>query len=519
MRRAAPRCFARVRARAASIALALGWVAGVALCPAAPAASAQEPAGALLVAADTSLTPAELAKMRRGLASPQAETRRQAFLSLSSLGQDALPSLTGRLQKLASQGFERAALLEAMSELRRLQGVTAPDGDVDLAKGVLPLLSRDRTEAALLAAELVALLRALEAQKSLAAAELILGKLFALDSKLFRYEAPRTRARFGVLMLPALIRHQNHPRPWLRDFCRESLVAMRADSPGRAVQHDDVALLSAILLAYGDTLAFEAMPVVVSYVTDERSEVQSAARKAVARFGRNAIWQLRERYLNTTGKEADPSWSHQRLLTELSRWFEAPKREAVDSQLATAQRALAGGDFAAGEKALDLALQVAPFGELPARAAPLYVRIAGHHEANDQLERALACLRRAVRLSPTDTAQSTWLSRISYLEGELRLGKGQVDLTAYQRALALDPGLAEARAVLDELTGVNAERERTRRRAFTMFAAVLLCAAGYFSLRSNRRALLAREARRVDVGGPARAQSPEEQASDSCSES
>src|SRR5690606_1612237 len=128
---------------------------------------------------------------------------------------------------------------------------------------------------------------------------------------------------------------------WVRNFCRDSLSAIGMDSPGRAVQQDDVALLAAILEAYGDTLTFDAMPVVTSYVTDERLEVRSAARRAVQRFGRNAIWQIRERYLNATGKEADPSWNYQRVLHALYEVYDAPKRKAFQAALASAKAAFA----------------------------------------------------------------------------------------------------------------------------------------------------------------------------------
>src|SRR5690606_3429963 len=129
-------------------------------------------------------------------------------------------------------------------------------GDVDLAEGALMVLAKTRDRATVLAVELVALMRALEGQRSPDAADLLVGKLFALDSKLFRYEAPRSRARLGVLLVPALIRHENHAKAWIRAFCQDALLTMRVDKPGRAVQQDDVALLSAILLAYGATLNF-----------------------------------------------------------------------------------------------------------------------------------------------------------------------------------------------------------------------------------------------------------------------
>jgi tetratricopeptide (TPR) repeat protein len=221
--------------------------------------------------------------------------------------------------------------------------------------------------------------------------------------------------------------------------------------------------------------------------------VRLAAQRALARFGKNAIWQLRERYLNTTGKEADPGWGHQRLLSELARWFEAPKRELVERELARAQAALGRGEFAGAEAALDALLVAVPFGEAAPKLAPLYVRIAGHHEANGQLERALACLRRALRLAPDEAQHKHILARASFLEAELRLAQGQVDLDAYTRALSLDPGLSEAQAVLDELSGKNRERERTRQRVLALLAAAVLAVAGFLALR-GRRPTVAEEA-------------------------
>jgi len=436
---------------------------------------------------DTAPSLSELTALQANLASPDAAQREQAFDTLRSLAPDALPAIARRLESIQGHGFDATAVLSAMSELRRSQGVAAPNGDVDLALGVLPLLARSRDRASVLAAELVALLRALEAQKTPEASELIVGKLFALDSKLFRYEAQRTRARLGVLLIPALIRHQTHPRSWIRSLCVDTLLAMGVDKPGRAVQQDDVALLSAILASYGNTLNFEAMPVVVSYVTDERVEVRDAARAAVARFGKNAIWQLRERYLNATGKEADPSWSYQRLLADLARTVDAPKRVAFEAQRAAANAALDADDFAGAQQALDTALIESPHGELAVHAAPLYERLAAHFEAEQQFDDALSALRRALRLDPAGEGANRIKARIDFLEAELRLAQGQVDVAAYQRALALDPALSAARETLDELTGERARRDAARRKTVGLAAATLLVGAAFMVLRGSRR--------------------------------
>ncbi len=388
---------------------------------------------------------------------------------------------------LAQRGFDQESALQAFTDFRKVQGVEGgPEAPVDLALGVLPTLERNRSAGTLLGAEVIALLRALEAQRSPEAAELIVSRVLSLNSKLFRYEAPRVRERLSVLLLPGLIRHQNHPRPWVRAFCADSLKAMGITSPGRAVQQDDVGLLAAILSAYGDTLTFDAMPVVVSYVTDERLEVQSAARRAVARFGRNAIWQIRERYVNATGKDADPSWSHQRLLKELYRLHEEPKQQAFEAELARAQKALDAGAFAEARTALDAALRVSPSKELAQQTAPLFTRLGEQAFEQQQADTALSDYRRALRLSDDEPHKNLLRARIAYLEGELRLADGVLDLTSFERATQLDPSFAPAESALDELSGARAEREQKQRRVLGFVAALLMALAGFALLRAYR---------------------------------
>jgi hypothetical protein len=464
------------------------------------AAQAQLPQGGVspeLAFADTAETLPELTQLAQGLASADPAQRARAFGALRSLSSSALPAIERRIDRLLARGFDTEATLKAISALRRVQGVEAADADVDLAHGALPLLASERGNGAVLAVELIALLRALEAQKSLEAAELIAKKLWALDARLFRYEAPRTRARLGVLMIPACLRQRTHARSHVRAWCEEGLAQLAITSPGRAVQQDDVALLAAILSAYGDTLTFDAMPVVVSFLSDERLEVQKAAQQAVARFGKNAIWQLRERYVNATGKDADPSWGHKRLGDELTRMFQAPKLAEFELAMAKAERALSAQDLSAAEAAADAALRVLPVSSASARALPVYDALARHFEARGERARALAALARGLRLAPDDARATQRRARALWLEAELRLSAGQVDLKGYERALALDQTLDEARAALDDLTGKRQERARNERRLLGALAALLLLAAAVFVLREKR-------------GAPARATPPAE---------
>ena len=452
--------------------------------------------------AATAPTLSELHAQAGELASPDAAVRAGAFAQLSSLQEDALPALRARFAELRSRGFDNAGALAGMSEFRRVQGVEAPDAPVDLAKGVLPALGRDRSPGKVLSAELIAYLRALEAQKSPEAGVLAVGELFALDSKLFRYEAERTRERLTVLLIPAFIRNRTHLRPHIRRFCEESLLELHIDSPGRAVQQDDVALLAAILDAYGETLTFDAMPVVVSYLNDERVAVHDAARRAVRRFGKNAIWQLRERYTNATGSEPNANWGWQRMLDEVIRLHDAPAEDAYTKSIRDAEAALSAGDVARAESLVDGALVRHPHGAGKAAAA-VYARVADAHFERGELAPALSTYRRALRLDPAVTNASALRARVLYLEAETRLGQGIADVNAFEQALALDPTLAPAQAALDELTGARAAREQLIRRAVGALAALLLLVAGVFVLRQGSRdesASKVAEAESADAG-------------------
>lgn len=453
------------------------------------------PASAHFVGASTSAPPLaataftlkELEGLSQRLSSSAAGERQAAFEALLSLGEDALPAVGSRLSSLAQRGIDQEGVLLAWTDFRKVQGVDAPDGPVDLAKGALPSLARGHGPAAALGAELIALLRALEAQRSPEAAELIVAKLLPLSSKLFRYEAPRIRERLSVLLLPALIRYQNNGKPWVRAFCQESLKAMAISSPGRAVQQDDVALLAAILRAYGDTLTFDAMPAVVTYVTDERLEVQQAARKAVSRFGRNAIWQIRERYVNATGKDAGPNWSHQRILNELYKLHDEPKQRVFDAEFSRAERALAADNVQEASLALDAALRAAPSAEQATRTAPLFARLGEHALSAQKAETALTHFRRARRLAPNAPQAPLVQARIAYLQGELRLADGILDLTSFEHATQLDPSFGPAESALDELSGARAERDTQRRRLLGFVAAFLMALGGVALVRTQVR--------------------------------
>jgi tetratricopeptide (TPR) repeat protein len=445
------------------------------------------------VPAETAPTADEIAQLSAKLGSDDPTTRERAQAELRSLGEDALPAIGMRLSALAER-IDAPRVVDAVTAFRRVQGVSALDGEVDLERGISAILASDRSRGTREAAELLLLLRALEAQKSPASAEIIVGKLLAIEPKAFRYEARRSLTRLGILALPALVRHQNHGRSFIRELCRETLLALHMETPGRAVQQDDVVLLAALLDAYGEVLMFDAMPVVVSYVADERAAVRDAARRATRRFGKNAIWQLRERYLNATGSEANPRWNAERVLHEITLLHDGPKQRAFAEGLLDAEKALARGAVDEAAVALDRSVSEQPAREIASAASALYGRLGELYFEAGRTTYALVAYRRALRLAADHPSKDAWRARVRFLEAEARRAKGTLDLAGYREALALEPSFSAAERVVDEVSGARAARDKQWRRVAGFSAALLLIFAGLSMLRGTRKSASISEA-------------------------
>lgn len=442
------------------------------------------------VVREASASQSELARLAAQLGDRDEGTRMRAFDALTRLDRDALPAIRTRLKQLGSKRPPLDRVLTVMTDFREVQGVNRPDAPVDLAAGVLKVLAEGGPSAEKVAiAEPLLLLRSLEAMHTPEAAQVALD-VFGLDDKAWHYESRRSLARFGPVMLPALVAWETrHDKRWVRRFCRWGIDELGLDSPGQAVAAMDVASLAALLRAYGEVLNFEAMPVIVSHVGDPRIPVRQAARWATEKFGRNAIWQIREAYLNATGKDADPEWSHGRALAELYEVHDAPKRERVRQALAQSQQALESGDESGARTVLDDALHRAPTEDAISEAAPAYAALGERALARDDLAQAARDYGRALRLAPAHAEAAKWRARASFVAAERRLASGVVDLPAYEHALALAPDDARAQSIVDVLTGKVAEREAHRRSLVAWAAVLLLGIAGLGLLRREELAV------------------------------
>jgi hypothetical protein len=457
----------RVRPALAALAVALVWADG--------GGRAAAETGAQAVT--TAFTAGELRELADELGAADARTRLDALDALSELDDDALPAIEAHLG-----GVRRSSgLASSLAALRAAAPRSERSPVAALLAAARASLQRSPRERA--AAEWAALAHALSAHRSAPAAELLVGKLLASDETLATTEGALLVEHLGPVAIPALVRGRTSSRLWLRALCADWLHRAGYDQPGRAVQQDDAQLLAAILSAYGDTLAFEAMPVVVSYLVDERAAVRRAAEQATQRFGRNAIWQLRERYLNVVGRDAPAEWGHQRLLGELQREHFAPRAKVQQAAIAAAR---AAHDPRAALDALEPALAHDVTDELASELGALLFAIGERALTDASPELARRAFTRSLRVSPDGLEAKRARARLTFLEAEALAARGFVDPGRYEAARDLDPQLEPAAAVLDDLSGRARERERLLQRIVAALAGLAMAGGAGFWLRSLR---------------------------------
>ena len=432
-----------------------------------------------------STTATEIESWAAELASDDATTRAQATGLLSSLESDALPAIEERIAE--SRGLGSDATYEALRSFRHALGSRRADDMVDIAAGVPQVLGERRDPVTVAVAERVLLVRSLEAIGGRAAMK-AMADLFATDAEAWRWEMRRTVDRMGPRALPGLTVLRSHADRSVRSWARSSIDALGLGEPGRAVQElgADNRVLAELLRAYGETRDMDAMPVVVSFTTHERAQVRTAARWATEQYGQNAVWQLRRVFRNLTETDANRAWSWQRTMDELFRVADARRLEPVREDLAEGNAALARGDLDAMRERFDAVLRRAPGLEGRDELAPGYAALAERELAADRLERAGALYRRAVRLAPDHPEANRWRADVAFVEAELSLARGAVDLTGYEAAVALAPGHPAATRALDVLTGQAEERATDRRRVAGAGAALLLLLAAFLWLRRRR---------------------------------
>jgi hypothetical protein len=420
------------------------------------------------------------------LSARDGQLRTNAVRVLEHLGVDFLPALLIRLTAVLSARPPHEEVVKVLNAFRRASGPHRADDEPDLARGIEPWLERERTRDVRAVAEPLLYLRSLEAMDD-ERAELALSHFVALDQGAWDNELRLLRKRRGVRLLPALVALRSHESPAVRRFAVNQIEALGMADPHSALALADPHLLGQLIRAYVNPPDYAAMPLIVRLVDAPRIQVRDAARFAVARYGKNAIWQVRELYEEHSGQAANKAWDAERTARELYAVLDRAQREDADTLLARGMAQLLANDLAAMQRNYDLLLTKYPQFAERAKLAPGYAALGADRLAGDDLAAALAAYRRALWLDPSSAQARRWQAQATYAGAELSLTLGVAELAEYDRALDLDPNLRAAKDARDVLSGEHGRRTREWKRAAAAGSLLLFALLSVVLLRSARR--------------------------------
>jgi hypothetical protein len=428
--------------------------------------------------------PPSLESLSTGLAGGDARSREAAHAAFADLDESSLGEVEARIRSLSGRRPATDSMTAALAEIRRATGSRRADDRVDIALGVLPALAVRRDASMVASCESLLLWRALERIATPRALALI-ADIIALDGEAWENESRRTLERIGARLGPTLIELRSHADASVRRWSRWGTAQLGFDQPGRAIQlpavANDTALLADTLRAWGNVHQLDAIRVVVSFVGHEHTEIRSAARAALEKFGRNAIWVVREQLELVSGQEADPRWGWERTHRALLEAHDEARLAPVRADVARGEAAEARGDLEAMATEFDRVLLRAP--ELAQRAdmASGYARLGALRRARNDLPGAARALRRATAIASPGPLRDRWTADLRDVQADIDLRRGIADVHAYEDRAARSDHDAFAVSVLSSLNGRKQTESRQRKRLAAAIAAALCAiAAGTF---------------------------------------
>lgn len=466
-------------------------------------ASAQSPTST--TESSTALSTAELGRYAADLSSPDERVRAAAVQVFLTLEEDSIRSIAARVQWLAGHRPVLADTIPALSSFRRALGSRRADDDVDMARGVLPILRERRDATIATMAEPVLLLRTLERIGTVEALK-HMTSILSWDGDAWQQETRRIYTRLGARLLPLLINPPPNPNRVIRRWIPAAARDFHLDNPSRAVQQSDARLVADILLAYGNIRRMDAMRVIASFLGNERVQIREASRVAIAKYGRNAIWVLRQAYENMTGREADLNWGTERTMREVVTLHDQVRLGEARTDFDAGMRAKEAGNLEQAVVHFDAVLLKAPSIAERTTMADVYASYAAAKLAQRESASAVRAYRRALWLAPDAAGAASWERALAFLVAESQLSRGVADLHAYQHAAA-ETTNQRALEVVEQLTGEAAARARLYKKVAAGVGALLLLGLAW-RMRKRPRRKAQRENNDHDVTSPGETPSP-----------
>lgn len=364
-----------------------------------------------------------LVAMGEAVRGTDAPARAEAIAAFGALGDDAFAALEARVLAMRRERRTAEEGYRAIDAFGRAVGATGPNQDVDVVRGLTLVLDGETTAVHRRVAERVLVLRALE-RIGTARAVIAMLPLLTSDMATYRWYARHMVRRMGRVAAAALVLAAQHPAPDVDLFAGWAFAELGITDAGHAVQDQSAESLAEILRAYSGIKHLGAMPVVASFVGDDRAIVRAAAHDGMLSYAENGIWQLRSLHQSRLGRPAGEGASFRDLLARIEAHAEDRRTAPFRARIALAEQAFAAGRL---EEAVRLANDVearAQGAAGVAQLAPIHAAAADAALARGELDQADEALRRALLLDPNHAAAPTWSTRRDELETErlARLG-------------------------------------------------------------------------------------------------
>lgn len=420
--------------------------------------------------------------------SKEALVREKAARELLEAKRDWVSGLSRRIDALAERADRPALkrLQEKQIERARKDGLVDESGATKDYLEVALAYAEPESEDWRYLTQLLASSRMLRhIGTTEAARELI--RIYVRFGEFMRIDTQRQLEELGDRAGAALIEAQRHPAQKIASWAEKRLDLRGMVIAHEAVRTKDDEALADILVALGRSRDPDAARILISFAGTEKAQIRTAARRGIALMGEVGAWQLRDAYLDITGKHPPRDWTWKRTARELFTEYDRLRLEKVFDHYEEAKALQEKGELEAMKKGFDTVLALSPLFEQREAMAPGYVAFAAKVR-DEQPDEAILALRRAERITDDDQLRKKAESMRHTLEAEKLLERGVFDRGLLDKAIALDPDSDRAREERAR-SGAPAHKldSKTRYAVAIAVASFALVGAGFILFGAARR--------------------------------
>lgn len=273
-------------------------------------------------------------------------------------------------------------------------------------------------------------------------------RIYQRFGEYMRVDCQRQLEAMGEYAVAGLIEAQNHEAQNVSSWAKRLLLLQKKSNAHEAVRTKDDRALADILVALGRHRDPDSTQILISFAGTERAQIRRAARRGLALLGEVGSWQLKDAYLNTTGKHPPRDWTWKRTARELFTEFDRLRLAQAYSLYEVAEAARKSGDLEKMRQSYDEVLALNPGFDKQKSMAEGYISYAASVEG-DKPREALLALRRAERVAPSEAQRHQAEGKRLLLEAELLRKKGLIDQHLIRQAVGLSPEIrSEGEALL-----------------------------------------------------------------------